>query len=110
MILNRRTYLNTYRCQREVFVDRAEYEEATVITCPLPQCTHSWCKQCSRSVEIGGPQHHCSEGIEALERLMGARGWKRCPGLKSSSKISNAADVSPQDVERLPLRPQGVIT
>ena len=67
-----------YRCARSMFVARDEHEEAKIITCPLPDCNHAWCKQCQQTIDFGGPQHSC-DGSKELDRLMKEQGWKYCP-------------------------------
>lgn len=67
------------RCQQAVFVDKSEYEAQEIIACPLPGCTHAWCKACSRSIEFNGPRHSC-DGSNELNHLMNQQGWKACPG------------------------------
>ena len=66
------------RCKRSMFVARDDHEEAEIIKCPLPDCDNVWCKQCQRTVDIGGPQHSCDGTLE-LDRLMKQQGWKYCP-------------------------------
>lgn len=69
------------RCSQSAFVDRKDYDLAEIITCPMPRCTHSWCKQCNQSIE-GGSKHSC-DGSAELETLMNQRGWKHCPGCRT---------------------------
>ena len=66
------------RCERSMFVARDEHEEETIIECPLPDCDHTWCKECQQTTELGGPQHSC-DGTKELEHLMKEQGWKYCP-------------------------------
>lgn len=67
------------RCKESVFVDRAEYEAAPILVCPLPKCNYAWCKACQQAIVIDGPKHSC-DGSSELEHLMQRRGWKHCPG------------------------------
>lgn len=63
-----------------MFVDRKEFEDTQFLTCPLPKCAHSWCKLCQQpATENSDPPHSC-DGTNELNHLMGAHGWKRCPG------------------------------
>ena len=68
-----------YRCQQTMNVDRGEYQTATIITCPLPGCSHTWCKECQQAIVLGGPEHSC-DGVSELKYLMEKKGWRRCPG------------------------------
>ena len=72
-------YSPSFRCVQTIFVDKAEYQEAQEIVCPLPGCVYAWCKACSQAIEIGGPKHSC-DGSSELKHLMDLRGWKHCPG------------------------------
>ena len=60
-----------------MFVARDEHEEVDVITCPLPDCSHKWCKRCQKSVGLGELKHSC--GTAELDDLMKEKGWKYCP-------------------------------
>ncbi|KAF7370313.1 RING-type domain-containing protein [Mycena sanguinolenta] len=71
--------LHCRQCKESVFVDRAEYEEAPVLVCPLPRCNYAWCKSCQQTISMKGPKHSC-DGSSELEHLMKRRGWKHCPG------------------------------
>ena len=62
-----------------MFVVRDEHDETNIITCPLPDCNHAWCKQCQQSVDlINDPEHSC-DGTSELDHLMKQQGWKYCP-------------------------------
>jgi len=61
-----------------MFVAKDEHEEAKIITCPLPDCCHVWCKQCQQSIDFNGPKHSC-DGTSELDHLMKEQGWKYCP-------------------------------
>ena len=61
-----------------MFVDRADHEMAEIIVCPLPDCSHVWCKQCQQSIDFNGPKHSC-DGTSELDYLMKQQGWKYCP-------------------------------
>ncbi|EKM59293.1 uncharacterized protein PHACADRAFT_86563, partial [Phanerochaete carnosa HHB-10118-sp] len=71
--------LHCRRCQQTIFVDKEEYNEQSLIVCPLRGCNYIWCKACSRAIEIGGPPHSC-DGSSELNHLMTQQGWKICPG------------------------------
>ncbi|KAF9064890.1 hypothetical protein BDP27DRAFT_1229708 [Rhodocollybia butyracea] len=71
------------KCSQTAFVDREEYQEQSIVTCPLPGCTHAWCKNCTQTIEPGGPQHSC-DGSNELASLMKKQGWKACPGCKTN--------------------------
>ncbi|TBU43354.1 hypothetical protein BD309DRAFT_864500 [Dichomitus squalens] len=73
------TVIHCRRCLKTIFVDKAEYEEAQEIVCPLRGCGYAWCKACSQAIQIGGPKHSC-DGSSELKDLMAQRGWKHCPG------------------------------
>ncbi|KAH9965566.1 hypothetical protein BGW80DRAFT_1345261 [Lactifluus volemus] len=74
--------LSCRKCQRSMFVARDEHEEAQIIACPLPDCSHIWCKQCQQTIELGGPKHSCDGTLE-LDHLMRQQGWKHCPTCKT---------------------------
>ncbi|KAG7439763.1 uncharacterized protein BT62DRAFT_983338 [Guyanagaster necrorhizus] len=63
-------------CKKSAFVDRTEYQEAGIIACPVPRCNHIWWKSCQ--------QTHSCDGSSELDHLMKQRGWKYCPGCKTS--------------------------
>ncbi|KAI0796933.1 hypothetical protein C8Q75DRAFT_802600 [Abortiporus biennis] len=77
--------LHCRRCKNAVFVDKQEYEASDIIVCPLPGCNNAWCKNCSQTIQIGGPLHSC-DGTTELAHLMSQRGWKRCPGCKTPTE------------------------
>jgi len=68
-----------YRCQQTMNVDRREYQTITIITCPLPGCSHTWCKECQQTIVPGGPEHSC-DGLSEFTHLIQQQGWRRCPG------------------------------
>ncbi|KAJ7696452.1 hypothetical protein B0H17DRAFT_398903 [Mycena rosella] len=74
--------LHCRKCKQSVFVDRAEYEAAPILVCPLPRCNYAWCKACQQTIPMDGPKHSC-DGSSELEHLMKSRGWKHCPGCKT---------------------------
>jgi hypothetical protein len=61
-----------------MFVARDDHDKVRVITCPLPDCKHAWCKQCQQSIDFSGPKHSCN-GASELDYLMKQQGWKYCP-------------------------------
>lgn len=80
-------------CQNSTFVDRTEYQESKIITCPLPGCSYTWCKSCSQAIDTvpGAPEHSC-DGTSELDHLMKERGWKYCPG-RCLVPISRVSDL-----------------
>ena len=70
-----------------MFVARDEHEEVNIITCPLPDCNHAWCKQCQQSIDANGLEHSCDGTLE-LARLMRQRGWKHCPSEQEPAAFS----------------------
>ncbi|PBK95367.1 hypothetical protein ARMGADRAFT_926243 [Armillaria gallica] len=72
------------RCQNGAFVDGIDYQQCSIITCPLPECENKWCKSCSQTIDttVGGPEHSC-DGTSELDHLIKQRGWKYCPGCKT---------------------------
>ncbi|KAJ6514905.1 hypothetical protein C8R47DRAFT_961645 [Mycena vitilis] len=83
--------LHCRKCKESVFVDRAEYEAEPILVCPLPRCSHAWCKACQQAIVIGGPKHSC-DGSSELEHLMKTRGWKHCPGCKTPFQKSSGCN------------------
>ncbi|KAE9393087.1 hypothetical protein BT96DRAFT_780872, partial [Gymnopus androsaceus JB14] len=75
------------KCLRTAFVNRNEYQEEAIITCPLPGCDHAWCKTCMQDIDFGGPLHSCNgsdDGSDELASLMHEKGWKVCPGCQTN--------------------------
>ncbi|KAJ7491894.1 hypothetical protein FB451DRAFT_1165111 [Mycena latifolia] len=83
--------LHCRNCKQSVFVDRAEYEAAPIIVCPLPRCNYTWCKACQHTIPMDGPKHSC-DGSSELEHLMNRRGWKHCPGCKTPFQKSDGCN------------------
>jgi len=80
-----------FRCQRSMFVARDEHEKVNLIICPLPDCNHTWCKQCQQSIDFGGPKHSC-DGTSELDHLMKEQGWKYCPSESASVRYYLLSD------------------
>ncbi|KAJ7120033.1 hypothetical protein C8R44DRAFT_981988 [Mycena epipterygia] len=53
------------KCEASMFVDRLEYEAATVLVCPVPGCDHIWCKACQRTIDFTALPHSCGGPAEA---------------------------------------------
>ncbi|KAH9169622.1 hypothetical protein EDB89DRAFT_2098593 [Lactarius sanguifluus] len=86
--------LHCRKCQRSMFVARDEHEEAKIIACPLPDCSHAWCKQCQQTIDFNGPKHSC-DGTSELDHLMKQQGWKYCPSCKTPiQKVSGCNHMS----------------
>ncbi|KAF9072302.1 hypothetical protein BDP27DRAFT_426350 [Rhodocollybia butyracea] len=86
MLSSHGTPVHCIRCSRTTLMDREEYQECTVVTCPLPDCVHSWCKKCSQTIDTdvpGTPKHSC-DGTNEFESLMREKGWKACPGCNTN--------------------------
>jgi len=79
------TLMHCRKCNRGAFVDKAEYDGTTILTCPFPNCSSMWCKSCQQQVEFGGPDHSC-DGSNELGHLMKDRGWKHCPGCRTPTE------------------------
>ncbi|KAG9096311.1 hypothetical protein FS749_008757 [Ceratobasidium sp. UAMH 11750] len=76
------TMVHCRKCQRAAFVMRADLDsQESTITCPLPDCSHKWCKNCNLSIE--GEGGHSCDGTSELKKLMAEEGWKDCPGCKT---------------------------
>jgi hypothetical protein len=78
-------------CAGKAFVDKEDYQEATIIQCPLPQCEYTWCKQCSQPTEAGDFGHSC-DGTNELSQLMDSEGWKFCPGCRTPTEKTTGCD------------------
>ncbi|KAJ6567087.1 hypothetical protein B0H19DRAFT_718467 [Mycena capillaripes] len=83
--------LHCRKCKQSVFVDRAEYEAAPILVCPLPRCSYSWCKACQQRIVTDGSEHSC-DGSSELEHLMKRQGWKHCPGCKTPFQKSSGCN------------------
>ncbi|TDL23182.1 hypothetical protein BD410DRAFT_721585 [Rickenella mellea] len=79
------TLVHCRKCKSSYFIDRKEYDEAEIISCPLRNCNYLWCKSCQQVLEIGGPKHSC-DGSSELAHLMRRRGWKHCPGCQTPTE------------------------
>jgi hypothetical protein len=63
--------------ERAAFVVRADLDsEENIISCPLPDCSYKWCKNCNVSIE--GEESHSCDGTSELKKLMAEEGWKVC--------------------------------
>ncbi|KAL4063265.1 hypothetical protein V8B97DRAFT_1992842 [Scleroderma yunnanense] len=74
--------LHCQKCKQTAFVDRQDYDAMQNIVCPLRDCNHVWCKECQRTITVGGPKHSCDGSIE-LDRLVRRKGWRYCPSCKT---------------------------
>ncbi|KAI0677088.1 hypothetical protein C8Q78DRAFT_1073823 [Trametes maxima] len=79
------TMIDCRKCEQTVWVDKDEYQESKVITCPLQGCGYVWCKLCSQPVDNTVPEHSC-DGTNELDHLMKEQGWKHCPGCKTPAE------------------------
>ncbi|KAF8525592.1 hypothetical protein BU17DRAFT_62733 [Hysterangium stoloniferum] len=71
-------------CRRSTFVDLKDHADMKLLSCPLPDCRHVWCKECRCSVEPNAA-HSCDGSVE-LDTLMQSRGWVYCPGCKTPTE------------------------
>ncbi|KAI9434828.1 hypothetical protein H4582DRAFT_1818325 [Lactarius indigo] len=86
--------LHCRKCERSMFVAKDEHDEAKIIPCPLPDCSHAWCKQCQQTIDFNGPKHSC-DGTSELDHLMKQQGWKYCPSCKTPiQKVSGCNHMS----------------
>ncbi|KAE9382455.1 hypothetical protein BT96DRAFT_772677, partial [Gymnopus androsaceus JB14] len=83
MLLQYSIPVHCSRCSQTAFIDRDEYQEEVIVTCPLPGCGHAWCKTCMQDIDFGGPPHSC-DGSNELASLMREKGWKACPGCQTN--------------------------
>ena len=65
------------RCQETMLVDRAQYLQQSIVTCPRQTCNHRWCKSCFKDMTFAAPgsanaRHKCKP-----EKTVGVRA---CPG------------------------------
>jgi len=72
-------------CDESFFVVKDELDGVSIITCPLPRCEQSWCKACSQIIDSIDQTHSC-DGTAELQRLMGDKGWKYCPGCQTPAE------------------------
>ncbi|KAF8216806.1 hypothetical protein K438DRAFT_1559122, partial [Mycena galopus ATCC 62051] len=81
------------RCRRSSQVDRADYEEHSILECPLPGCHYAWCQSCQQPAlaPTNGSTHSC-DGTSEFEHLMQHRGWKHCPGCHASYQKSGGCN------------------
>ncbi|GJJ08134.1 hypothetical protein Clacol_002342 [Clathrus columnatus] len=69
-------------CRRSTFVDRVDHTTMKILTCPIPDCRRSWCKDCLYRVEQGvaDSDHSCDGSLE-MANLVRDSGWMYCPGI-----------------------------
>lgn len=80
------------KCKKTMHVDREDYVNLTIITCPIRKCRYTWCKRCLRKV-VAGVDHAC--GREELEKLMASKGYQFCPGCQTPcEKISGCNHIT----------------
>ncbi|KAF8525602.1 hypothetical protein BU17DRAFT_41670, partial [Hysterangium stoloniferum] len=72
------------RCRWCNFVDLKEHADTKLLSCPLPDCRHVWCKECHRSFKPS-TAHSCDGTVE-LDTLMKSQGWVYCPGCKTPTE------------------------
>lgn len=66
------------KCKATFLVDRDDYRNTQVISCPQQDCDGQWCKRCSH--EVDNTTEHTCDGTAELNALMQTQRWKRCPG------------------------------
>ncbi|TFK26258.1 hypothetical protein FA15DRAFT_667756 [Coprinopsis marcescibilis] len=66
------------KCQETMLVDRQQYLEESVITCPLRNCMHRWCKFCFRDMPSGNRGDHKCKPKN--------KGSRNCPGCSVPGK------------------------
>ncbi|PPR00523.1 hypothetical protein CVT26_009909 [Gymnopilus dilepis] len=80
-------------CRQSMQITRYDYISHNVISCPLPQCGYTWCRDCRKPIRPLDKSHHCTD--KELDRLMQRKGWKHCPGVhfcyKCGQMIMNSA-------------------
>lgn len=103
--------LAVHRCDERMLVDKDQYEEELVITCPLPFCGYSWCRNCNKAVEDPQKRHFCeNDGSSELQVLMDAHGWKLCPGESGRLMIVDLLTHTLQAVKHQPPSPRAATT
>lgn len=80
--------LTCFACNNSFLVDRDEFSQEKLITCPLPNCHKIWCKTCNQVLDDPKAEHTC-DGSAELKRLVEEKKWKFCPGCNTpAEKIS----------------------
>ncbi|QRW02799.1 E3 ubiquitin-protein ligase ARI6 [Ceratobasidium sp. AG-Ba] len=80
--------LTSLSTMRAAFVVRADLDaEESTITCPLPDCSHKWCKNCNLTIE--GDENHSCDGTSELKKLMDAEGWKVSESMRLPYSLLN---------------------
>ena len=72
---------NRRSCRKTVPVDAVDFREAKELDCPQG-CGAHWCKQCSQTFKRG--DIHSCDGQAEMDRLLGQKDWKKCPGMHRS--------------------------
>ena len=63
-----------------MIVNRKGHGEMKILTCPLPECGHSWCKFCQQPASAISRVPHSCDVTNKNDNLMGKKGRKRHPG------------------------------
>ncbi|KAG8982681.1 hypothetical protein FRB90_006627 [Tulasnella sp. 427] len=74
--------LDCPKCRQSVLVDKDDHATVSILTCPVPDCGHMWCKKCYQPVESASESDHSCDGTKELDKLMQSEGWKKCPLLR----------------------------
>ncbi|TEB36739.1 hypothetical protein FA13DRAFT_1081114 [Coprinellus micaceus] len=66
------------QCQETMLVDRAQYLQQSIVTCPRQTCNHRWCKSCFKDMTSASPgsanmRHKCKP-----EKTIGVRACPEC--------------------------------
>ncbi|KAL0953722.1 hypothetical protein HGRIS_004912 [Hohenbuehelia grisea] len=74
--------LHCRRCKQSMSVLREDYNREPLITCPLPNCSFSWCSACQKALDDDLFDHSCDTNA-VFDGLVRESGWKFCPGCKT---------------------------